>query len=156
MPSADAPLRGRLRRRPVFPGLSVLSKPTPAHSKLLRSQAIHTTGTAYQKQLEQQLIELPAAIANGIRPETIAEKVNESLRQQFLSSGIPETAHALSVVSKQMNQVASDFHRTTRQLTSIGREVCSKKTGATKCIRGSADPRSTGSMAGRGGAITKF
>ncbi|PYT30150.1 MAG: hypothetical protein DMG57_09140 [Acidobacteria bacterium] len=123
---------------------------------MLRSQAIHTTGTAYQKQLEQQLIELPAAIANGIRPETIAEKVNESLRQQFLSSGIPETAHALSVVSKQMNQVASDFHRTTRQLTSIGREVCSKKTGATKCIRGSADPRSTGSMAGRGGAITKF
>jgi hypothetical protein len=80
-------------------------------------QAAHTAGIAYQKQLEQPLIELPAAIAKGIRPEAIAEKINESLRQQFLSSGIPETAQVLGLASKQMNQAASDFHRTARQLT---------------------------------------
>ena len=80
-------------------------------------QAAHTAGVAYQKQLEQRLIELPAALAKGIGPETIAEKINESLRQQFLTSCIPETAQALGLASKQMNQAASDFHRTARHLT---------------------------------------
>ena len=80
-------------------------------------QAAHTAGIAYQKELEQRLIELPAAIANGIRPEAIGLKINESLRQQFLSSGIPETAEALGLASKQMNQAAVDFHRTAGRLT---------------------------------------
>ena len=36
----------------------------------------------------------------GIRPEIIAGKINESLRQQFVQTTIPQTAEALAVISQ--------------------------------------------------------
>ena len=53
----------------------------------------------------------------GISPAAIAAKLSESLRQQFMASGIPETAQALAVVSKQTKQVAGEFDRSSKQLT---------------------------------------
>jgi hypothetical protein len=51
---------------------------------------------AYQEHMDQKLERLPDKIAAGISPETIARAINESLRQQFVKSTIPETAGALS------------------------------------------------------------
>lgn len=80
-------------------------------------QVTHQASVAWQKQIEDRLTKLPAEIARGISPEAIAEKINESLRQEFAKSGIPETAQALSVASKQMKQATGEFQRTAGQLT---------------------------------------
>jgi len=56
---------------------------------------------AYRHEIDQRLSRLPDQIAKGISPEIIAGKINESLRQQFVQSTIPQTAEALAVVSTQ-------------------------------------------------------
>jgi hypothetical protein len=79
-------------------------------------EAAHQTSVQYHQQLEERLKRLPAEVAKGISPEAIAEKINESLRQQFAQSGIPEKAEALAVVSRQLKQATEEFQRTAGQL----------------------------------------
>lgn len=71
----------------------------------------------YQKQLDERLGRLPDQIAKGISPDIIAAKINESLRQQFLSSTIPETAQALTLLAEQMKKTAAGFGSTITTLT---------------------------------------
>src|SRR6202023_1195040 len=72
---------------------------------------------ALHQQLDERLAQLPAEISEGISPAAIAAKLSESLRQQFVESGIPETAQALAVVAKQTKQVAGEFDSSSKQLT---------------------------------------
>jgi len=65
----------------------------------------------YRSVIEERLAELPAAVAEGLRPEMIAREVNESLRQQFAASTIPQTAHALTVAAAEMKAAVADFTR---------------------------------------------
>jgi hypothetical protein len=69
-------------------------------------------GETYHEQLDRRLTELPGTIAKGISPQTIAACVNESLRQEFLRSTIPQTAEALGRVSAKMTNAAGEFDRT--------------------------------------------
>src|SRR5439155_25692190 len=57
---------------------------------------------AYKRQLDERLSRLPVEIAAGISPQAIAGNINESLRQRFVQSTIPETALALAQVAEQM------------------------------------------------------
>jgi hypothetical protein len=66
---------------------------------------------AHHNRLEQRLIQLPAALADGINPAAIAGTVNESLYQEFVKSAIPETATALGVVAAQMKKTTAEFVR---------------------------------------------
>jgi hypothetical protein len=77
----------------------------------------HQATQAYYRQLEERLTKLPAEIAKGISPEAIAAKITESVRQQFVQTGLPETARALGVAAKQIKQCVGEFDRTARQLT---------------------------------------
>jgi hypothetical protein len=70
----------------------------------------------YQRQLDQRLEQLPENIANGISPEVIATAINESLRQQFVQSTIPETASRLAAAAMQLNDVTREFGRTAGEL----------------------------------------
>jgi hypothetical protein len=70
----------------------------------------------HRQQLDERLIALPVAIASGIRPESIACKINESLQQQFIRSTIPETAQALRVIAEQIKKVSSEFVSTASTL----------------------------------------
>ena len=72
---------------------------------------------ALHQQLETRLAQLPKEITAGISPEAIAAKISESLRQQFVQSGVPETAQALTVIAKQNKQTAADFDSSAKQLT---------------------------------------
>lgn len=63
----------------------------------------------YRSAIEDRLVELPTAVAEGIRPEVVARAVNESLRQQFAASTIPQTAHALTVAAAEMKAAVTDF-----------------------------------------------
>jgi hypothetical protein len=73
---------------------------------------IHQSIVIHQAQLDQRLVQLPAQIAEGINPEAIAARINESLRQHFVQSTIPATAEALAVAAAQMKKAASEFART--------------------------------------------
>jgi hypothetical protein len=72
---------------------------------------------SYQKLLDERLICLPDQIKKGINPDIITAKINESLRQKFIESTIPETAHALALVAENMNKTTGDFASTAIALT---------------------------------------
>src|SRR5881396_1418916 len=55
-------------------------------------------------------------IAAGISPQAIAGNINESLRQRFVQSTIPETALALAQVAEQMKKVTAEFGATASTL----------------------------------------
>jgi hypothetical protein len=118
--------------------LALVTRQTPAQIAIERErlatilgdsikaiQSARQDAVALRQQLEARLAQLPAEIAEGISPAAIAAKLSESLRQQFVASGIPETAQALAVVSKQTKQVAVEFDRSFKQLTDSYRGVAS-------------------------------
>jgi ElaB/YqjD/DUF883 family membrane-anchored ribosome-binding protein len=118
--------------------LALVTRQTPAQIAIEREQLATILGdsikaiqsarrdaVALRQQLEERLARLPAEIAEGISPAAIAAKLSESLRQQFVASGIPETAQALAVVSKQTKQVAGEFDRSSKQLTDSYRGAAS-------------------------------
>jgi hypothetical protein len=74
------------------------------------------SSAVYQRQLDQRLEQLPENVACGINPEVIATAINESLRQQFVQSTIPETASRLAAVAMQLNDVTTEFGRTATAL----------------------------------------
>jgi len=71
---------------------------------------------AYRDDIDQRLTGLPDKIAKGISPEIIAGKINESLRQQFIQTTIPQTAEALAVVSTLLRNSSSEFSAQYRSL----------------------------------------
>ena len=66
--------------------------------------------------LERKLTALPADVAHGIRPDEVAGKINENLRQEFIRSTIPQTAEALAAVSGQMKTACSEFTVSANQI----------------------------------------
>jgi hypothetical protein len=70
----------------------------------------------YRSEIEARLVALPAAVAEGLRPELIAREINESLRQQFVQSTIPQTAEAMKVIAAQLRGAVADFAKTAATL----------------------------------------
>jgi len=102
-------------------------------------QSARRDALVLQRQLEERVTQLPEAIAEGISPAAIAAKLSESLRQQFVASGIPETAQALAVVSKQTRQVALEFDHTSKQLTDSYRGAAGEARRALNEMRASIE-----------------
>ena len=78
-------------------------------------RSLESTQT-YRDDIDQRLSGLPDKIAKGISPEIIAGKINESLRQQFIQTTIPQTAEALAVVSTLLRNSSSEFSATAASL----------------------------------------
>jgi hypothetical protein len=94
---------------------------------------------AYRNDIDQRLTALPDKIAQGIRPEIIAGKINESLRQQFVQSTIPQTAEALAVVSIQLRTSSSEFSATAASLGNSYRGAAHEAEQAINAIRESTN-----------------
>ncbi len=80
---------------------------------------MHAAGEAWQahhQQLDDRLTRLPADLAHGISPDAIARAIAERLRQQFVQSGVPATADALTAISKQLAQATGQFQQAAEQL----------------------------------------
>jgi hypothetical protein len=80
---------------------------------------MHAAGKAehaYLQQLDDRLTRLPTDLAQGISPEAIARAITESLRQQFVQSGLPATADALTALSQQLTQAIGQLQRAAGQL----------------------------------------
>jgi hypothetical protein len=95
---------------------------------------MHAAGEAWQahhQQIDDRLTRLPADLAQGISPDAIARAIAESLRQQFVQSGVPAAADALTAVSKQLTQATGQFQRAAEQL-----RAC---TGVEEQARGALD-----------------
>lgn len=84
-------------------------------------QATVQSGQAYQQQLERRLANLPAEVAKGISAPAIAHTITESLRQEFVRSGLPATAEALVVVAKELKNTTADIQRSIGRLTACMR-----------------------------------
>jgi len=68
------------------------------------------------KQIDQRLAQVSADIAKALNPPAVAAEINESLRQQFIKTTIPETADALAVNAAQIKKATSDFVSATDSL----------------------------------------
>jgi hypothetical protein len=80
-------------------------------------EATAQAAQTFHQQIEDRVARLPAEIAGGIRPSAIAQAIAESLRQEFVRSGLPAIAEALAVLSTQLQQTTTDFQRASDQLT---------------------------------------
>jgi hypothetical protein len=76
-----------------------------------RIEAMIAEIAAYHRVLEGRLTALPSAVAEGMSPASVAASINESLRQQFERSTIPQTAGALSAVAADMKRVTTELDR---------------------------------------------
>jgi hypothetical protein len=87
----------------------------------------HDTITFHQE-IENRLAQLPKEIAEGVNPTAIAAILAESLRQQFIQTGLPETTQALVLMAKQSGQAATEFDHSCRQVNencrSTTKECC--------------------------------
>ena len=83
----------------------IIGEAVEALREILQSSAAH------QVQLDRRLAQLPEEIADGINPEAIAARINESLRQQFVQSTIPATAEVLAVSAAQIKKATAEFGR---------------------------------------------
>lgn len=91
-------------------------------SSVATIHAAGEAGQAYQRQLDERLSRLPTDLAEGISPEAIARAITESLRQQFVQSGLPATADALTALSNQLREATGHLQRTAGQLSAcVGR-----------------------------------
>jgi hypothetical protein len=75
----------------------------------------HDTATLHQE-IKNRLAKLPNEIAEGVNPTSIATILAESLRQQFMQSGLPETSKALALIAQQSRQAATEFGYSSRQI----------------------------------------
>jgi hypothetical protein len=132
--------------------LALVTRQTPAQIAIERErialilsdsvkamQSARQDAVALHRQLEERLTRLPEIIAEGMSPAAIAAKLSESLRQQFVQSGIPETAQALAVVSKQTRQIAGEFDQSSKQLTDSYRGAAGEARRALDELRGSIE-----------------
>jgi hypothetical protein len=85
-------------------------------TSLATIQAAGKAEHAYLQQLDDRLTRLPTDLAQGISPEAIARAITESLRQQFVQSGLPATADALTALSQQLTQAIGQLQRAAGQL----------------------------------------
>ncbi len=92
---------------------------------------------AYQEQLDRHLINLPNRIAEDINPSTVVAKINESLKQEFFRSTIPQTGDALRLVSQQLKTAADEFMKTAKDLTNSYSGIAENANRAIEKISGS-------------------
>lgn len=128
----DVPARMALERQQFYEIVS---------GALVALQEMRQSAAKHQAQLDQRLAQLPKAIAEGIKPEAVAATINESLRQQFVKSTIPETADALAVAASQIKKATAEF---VREAGSLGNAYHGAVVEARKAI---ADLESTSSNA---------
>jgi len=76
--------------------------------------------------VEARLAGLPGEVASGIAPEVIVDRINESLRQQFAQSTIPNTGSALAATAKQLRSAVMDFERAASAINDAHRSAAAR------------------------------
>src|SRR5262245_39032297 len=58
-----------------------------------------SSAESQRSMIDNRLAALPEEVAQGIHPDVIAREINESLRQQFVQSTLPQTAKAMTAIA---------------------------------------------------------
>jgi hypothetical protein len=66
--------------------------------------------------IERRLEALPEGVSSKIGPERVAARINESLRQQFIETTIPQTGAALAVAAAQLDRSVTEFVRAAKEI----------------------------------------
>ena len=90
------------------------------------AKRLETTGGRYYQELYKRLTQLPADIANGINPRTIAERINDSLKKQFDMSTIPIISIELAANAERIKATAVEFARASDDLSDSWSSSASK------------------------------
>ena len=114
LPENDEMLR--ILRIMQFLTLLIERAPDRVVEERARLEALFAEAAAYHRHLDERISGLPPAIAEGIGPDVIAARINESLRQQFDQSTIPQTAATLSALASGMKKTTAEFDQTARKL----------------------------------------
>jgi hypothetical protein len=67
--------------------------------------------------IESRLEVLPEGLSSKIGPEQVAARINESLRQQFVATTIPQTGAALNVIATELERSVNEFVRATKEIS---------------------------------------
>lgn len=73
------------------------------------SEAAQQKMLGYVNELESRLCALPSEIEAGLDPQQIAKMLGESLRQQFLKSGVPDTVKGLQAIAAAMTSAQKEL-----------------------------------------------
>lgn len=84
--------------------------------------------------IERRLETLPEGVASAIGPEKVAARINESLRQQFVRTTIPETGQALASGAVQMKGSIAEFVVAAREISSQHHSAAKEAREAVKNI----------------------
>ena len=84
--------------------------------------------------IEGRLAELPSEIEVGLDPQQIAKILGESLRQHFVSSGVPETVAGLQATSTAMGNIQKQLIGALRDLTDRDGGVAARVESANRQI----------------------
>ena len=84
--------------------------------------------------IEGRLAELPSEIEAGLDPQQIAKILGESLRQHFVSSGVPETVAGLQATSTAMGNTQKQLIGALRDLTDRDGGVAARVESANRHI----------------------
>jgi hypothetical protein len=105
--------------------LTLLIHQAPARLATEREQlALNLDGCiSALRTIEERLETLPEEVSSSIAPEKVAVRINESLRQQFIQTTIPQTGEALATI-------AAGLKRTVAEFVDAAREISSKHHGA--------------------------
>lgn len=66
--------------------------------------------------IESRLEALPEGVSSKIGPEQVAVRINESLRQQFAETTIPQTGAALAVAAAQLQRSVAEFAKAASEI----------------------------------------
>lgn len=80
----------------------------------------------YRSVIEDRLAELPSEVVDGLRPELVVREINESLRQKFAASTIPQTAHAMTVAAAEMKTAVEGFTRIAAAIHDVHRSTAAQ------------------------------
>lgn len=83
---------------------------------LKKTEQARNSTSEYVAVLERRIGALPSELRAGLDPERIAKLLGESLRQNFIESGLPNTAHALHTAVEEMVQVQKNLSSALSQL----------------------------------------
>lgn len=84
--------------------------------------------------VETRLTSLPEEVARNLGPETIAERLNEALRQQFFRTTLPETARLLTTAADAIGRSVEEFAAAAKAIDDAHRGAAAEAGAAVKRI----------------------
>jgi hypothetical protein len=116
--------------------LTLLIHEAPARMTAEREQIDRNLAgclTALTK-IEERLGRLPEGLASSIGPEKVAARLNESLRQQFVQTTIPQSAEMLAAAATEIKQSVAQFAFAAREISGKHYTAATEATAAVYSI----------------------